>query len=59
MCTKDAILCVDPDKTADYKKCVETTGGGTHWSETTEKCTAAFLKEFDERERFDSSYHSK
>lgn len=38
MCTKDAILCVDPDKTADYKKCVETTGGGTHWSETTEKC---------------------
>lgn len=38
ICTKDAILCVDPDKTADYKKCVETTGGGTHWSETTEKC---------------------
>ena len=38
MCTKDAILCIDPDKTADYKKCVETTGGGTHWSETTEQC---------------------
>ena len=38
ICTKDAILCVDPDKTADYRKCVETTGGGTHWSETTEQC---------------------
>lgn len=38
ICTKDAILCVDPDKTAAYKKCVETTGGGTHWSETTEQC---------------------
>ena len=38
ICTKDAILCVDPDKTADYKKCVDTTGGGTHWSETTEQC---------------------